>query len=505
MPRISVPTTSKLPSSLRVNSSNPAIQKCLNRLSRDALISLALDWLDEGNISSAVPFLERRSENDEDETADDLYPACRSIDELQQVYLDMQEQKGSKRDVVSRILEGDWRHGMTLYQLAMAELAYFDEHPISQKWSVYQILSLKQPSKDAADEDTFKVDQKSLKIPRFHPATFLQNLQGQVLPDVKAHYHFHRPKDLPVLLLRVFVIDSPYNTSLALSGPDGAGATTGFDSSRTVYIAFPDGSPSIYITKSQSTGPISLGESKSLRSLIVEGIPKALSRPRERYTLKGTNITSKNLEALLDKKGAGRANAAGGGWSIYADEKDKKSPLDTILPTPPLSRDPSLAGQQRKRSIGLSPRQRAAKRARTAAKARFGDSGIITDGKGIERVDIVLQDPFPETNLPEEDEEPVEDTEKAKSSRRRSKIDTTIREANVPDDDADDAAQPPGQWTPTVKISFQGTHVWAGIRQLVEAGIIDGQRMPGWLTGEEGVTTGLVKNGRIRGYKGSGI
>lgn len=508
MTRISVPTTSRLPASLRVNSSNPAVQKCLNRLSRDSLISLALDWLDEGNLVNAIPFLDKKFEDDEDEVSDDLYPACGSIDELQQLYLDMQGQKGSKRDVVSRILEGDWRHGMTLYQLAMAELAYFDEHPISQKWSAYQILPLKQPSKDAADDDILKIDRKSLKIPRFHPSTFLQNLQKQVLPDVKAHYHFHRPKDLPVLLLRVFVIDSPYNTNLALSGSDGTGTATSFDSSRTVYIAFPDGSPSIYITKSQSTGPISFGESKSLRSLIVEGIPKALSRPRERYTLKGTNLSSKNLEALLDKKGSGRTNAAGGGWSIYADEKGKKSPLDTILPTPPLSRDPSLASQQRKRGIGLSSKQRATKRAKLSAQARFGDSAIITDGKGIERVDIVLQDPFPETNLPEEEEETQESLEeagKAKSNRRRSKIDATIREANVPDDDADDAAQPPGQWTPTVKISFQGTHVWAGVRQLVEAGVIDGQRMPGWLTGEEGVTTGLVKNGRIRGYKGSGI
>ena len=506
MARISVPTTARLPSSLRVNSSNPAVQKSLTRLSRESLISLALDWLDEGNIPNALPYLERR-EDEDDEESDDIYPACESVQELQQLYLDLQEQKGSKRDIVSRILEGDWRHGLTLYQLAMVDLALFDENPTSQKWSAYQILPLKQPSKDAEDEEMLKVDRKSVKIPRFHPSTFLQNLQKQVLPDVKAHYHFHRPKDLLVLLLRIFVIDSPYNTDLALSSSDGTSTAASFDSSRTLYIAFPDGATSILITKSQSTGPISLGESKSLRSLIVEGVPKALSRPRERYTLQSSSLSSKNLEALLEKKGSGRTNAAGGGWSIYADEKDKKSPLDTILPTPPLSRDSSLASRGRKRGLQLTARQRAVKRAKVVAEARFGNSGIVTDGKGVERVEMVLRDPFPQTNLPEvqDDEEQQEDSGDARDNRRRSKIDAAIREANVPDNEFGDVARPAGQWTPTVKITFQGTHVWAGIRQLVEAGIIDGERMPGWMTGEEGVTTGLVKNGRVCGAKGSGI
>ncbi|CAM1503953.1 Fc.00g015440.m01.CDS01 [Cosmosporella sp. VM-42] len=507
MARVSVPTKARLPSSLRVEASNPAVQKSLSRLSRESLISLALDWLDDRSLPNAVPYLERRDDED-DEESDDIYPACQSLDELQQLYLDMQEQKGSKRDVVNRILEGDWRHGLTLYQLAMADLAFFDEHPASQKWTAYQILPLKQPSKDGEEEEVLKVNKKSLNIPRFHPSTFLQNLQAQVLPDVKAHYHFHRPKDLPVLLLRIFVIDSPYNTDLALSSRDATGTAANFDSSRTVYIAFPDGAPALYVTKSQSTGPASAGESKSLRSLIADGVPKALSRPRERYTLKATSLTSKNLEALLEKKGSGRTNAAGGGWSIYADEKNKKSPLDTVLPTPPLSRESSHASQGKKRGLPLRQSQRAAKRARLAAKARFGDSGIVTDGKGIERVDIVLQDPFPATVTTEENiDDPAqpEEEDRGTAKRRRSKIDAAIKEANAPDDDAADEARKPGQWTPTIKISFSGTHVWAGIRQLVETGVVDGERMPGWMTGEEGVTTGLVRHGRIRGHKGSGI
>ncbi|KAH6891187.1 centromere protein Chl4/mis15/CENP-N [Thelonectria olida] len=498
MARISVPTTSILPSTLRVEASSSVIQKSLNRLSRESLISLALDWLDDANIPNAIPYIQ--GEEDEDEDADDIFPPCQSLEELKQLYLDMQQQKGSKRDAISRIIEGDWRSGLTLYQLAMADFAYFDQNPTSQKWSSYQILPLLPPSRNQDDEEILKVDQKSLTIPRFHPSTFLQNLQSQVLPDVKAHYHFHRPKDFPVLLLRIFLIDSPYASNLALTARDGSGTAANFDSSRTVYIGFPDGSPTLYITKSQSTGSVGSGDSKSLQSLIVDGVPKALSRPRERYTLKNSNLTSRNLDAILEKKGSGRTNSAGGGWSIYTDERNHESPLDTVLPSPPLSREPSLTNEGRKRGTELTPMERTTKRARLMAKARFGDSSIVSDGKGVERVEIVVQDPFPSANtIPNEDDEDRHDEQSGPRStnRRRSKIDAVIQEVDNSQapEDAEEDARRADTWTPTVKISFQGTH----------AGIIDGERMPGWMTGEDGVTTGVVRSGRIRGHKGSGL
>ncbi|KAL6913442.1 hypothetical protein ACHAPO_003192 [Fusarium lateritium] len=507
MARFSIPTTARLPSSLRVDASNLAVIKSLNRLSRESLISLALDWLDDESLPNAVPYIERRNEED-DEESDDLYPPCQSVDDLQQLYIDMQHQKGSKRDVVSRIVEGDWRIGLTLYQLAMADMAYFEQNPTSQRWTAYSILPLKQPSQAAGEDQMLKVDQENLTIPRFHPSTFLQNLQTHVLPDVKAHYHFHRPKDIPVLLLRIFVVDSPYNTDFALSGRDAAGTATNFDSSRIVYIAFPDGSPSLYITKSQATGSVASGDLKSLQSLIVDGVPKALSRPRERYTLKAGNLSSKNLEVLLEKNGSGRTNAAAGGWSIYSSESTKVSPLDTVLPSPPLSRESSF--NNLKRGAPLTQSQQATKKARLTAKARFGDSAIVTDGKGVEKVDIVIQDPFPSTSVdlsePGDEENEQGNTEHGSKTRRKSKITAVIQEANATTEaDNRNDATPSQQWTPTVKITFSGTHVWAGVRQLVEAGIIDGEQMPGWMTGEEGVTTGLVRHGRIRGYKGSGI
>ncbi|GAB1313599.1 chromosome loss-related protein [Madurella fahalii] len=548
MPRISVPTTARLPSSLRVDPKNPAVSKILSRLSRSSLLSVALDWLDENNLPLTQPYLRGASdeENDsEDDETDDFYPPARSHESLQELYTSLQSRKGSKREILDRILEGDWRHGLSLYQLAMADLQYLYDHPTSQKWAAYRIVPLKPPT-DPDGEDPPEVDKQSLTIPRFHPSTFLRSLQTQTLPDIKAHYTFDTHRTLPILLLRIFILDSPYNTNLGLQP---AGSAMAFDSARTVYIAFPDASPHVYISKPQQTttttaataaasgsNPAGGGESKSLRNLILEGIPKALSNPlrRQRFTLRSTNLATRNLAELVERRGAGRTNSAGGGWSVYADEKVKESPLDLAhhLPvSPPLSggegeeeEEEGVGKEKRKRARDLveTRAERAAKRAKMVARARFGETGKVGDGKGVERVDVVIEDAFPaeagvhdsDGNSGGEGEEEEEVAERGRpaagtgargSGGRKSQVDAHLGGLAEDEEDDADEAQRQNEWRPYVRLTFHGSHVFAGIRQLVECGIVDGERMPGWLTGEEGVTIGAVRNGRIRGHKGSGL
>ncbi|KAI1813046.1 centromere protein Chl4/mis15/CENP-N [Poronia punctata] len=573
-PPLSLPTTARLPSSLRVDPSNRSVVKALSRLSRPSLLSLVLDWLDPNNNALCPPLLRNSSleeELDEDEYETDLYPPARSLAELRELYVDMQTRKGSRREVVDRILEGDWRQGLSLYQLAMADQQYLYDHPGTLKWACYKIQRLYAPAhEDDVDADSKynKIDKTTLHVPRFHPSTFLQNLQAEVLPDLKAHYNFDRPKGLPLLLLRILVLDSPYNTDLAISAvsasaPSAARTVTTFDTSRTIYIAFPDASPHIYISKPQSVGLTTNAETRSLRTLVVEGIPKALSRPRERYTLKAINLQTKNLLAMLSLRGSGRGNAAAGGWGIYAgdraDDTRVHNPLNTLLPTPPLSDDAveergkestdatSQKPPSRKRILdpGIAEEKERHKRQRLVAQARFGDSAKLGDGKGIERVDVIIDDPFPfpvpadvEDDARDSDGEMARQSRNRRSKGRRSAVDASLmqvsedEEGEDGDEDTDiqnawdttnattnesstSVNRGPGRkgdrdrdkwaWRPNIRMSLHGPHVFAGIRQLVEAGFIDGTRMPGWMTGEEGVTMGAVRNGRIKGFKGSGL
>lgn len=550
MARISIPTTARLPPTLRLDPSNTTVVKVLNRLTRPSLLTLVLDWLDDTNVPLCTPYLREPPQDDDDDDVDDatdLYPPAYSLEELREIYTDLQARRGSKREVLDRILEGDWRQGVTLYQVSMADIQYLYDHPQSQKWSAYRIKALKTPTprQAAEEEDPLKVDAESLSVPRFHPSTFLQNLQSSVLPDVKAHYNFDRPKDMPLLLLRLFILDSPYNTNLATSAAGGGNSNkkaatttspssaTGFDASRTIYVAFPDGSPYVYISKPQTTGPSATGETRSLLALLVAGIPKALSRPRARYGLAPTRLVTRNMQELLHRRGPGRTNTAGGGWGVYADERKKESPLDAVLPpSPPLSEADEEGEGAAAKTAGAPRRKRAAspateeagrraKRARLVARARFGDSAKVDDGKGVERVDIVIDDPYPAGggNVPGDVEGDGEDDDGddnplprtwAAAAGRRSTTDAAFDQVRRQDDDQQAGDEEDGRvgggedsWRPGVKLIFHGSHVFAGIRQLVEAGVIDGEKMPGWLTGEEGVTIGAVRHGRIRGHQGS--
>ncbi|CAK7266448.1 chromosome loss-related protein [Sporothrix epigloea] len=582
MAPISVPLASRLPSSLRIAPNSAIVTRLLSRLSRGALLSLALDWLDEGNQSLTAPYLRAPSDYDDGEQDGDFYPPAASREALQEHYTELQGRKGSKRDVLDRILEGDWRHGLSLYQLAMADLQHLYDHPASQRWTTFQIVPLKAESGAGNDDDSISpaaavVDRDSLIVPRFHPSSFLRNLQAQILPDIKVHYNFERHKHLPLLLLRIFILDSPYNTSLATAPPPTGAhrqraarkvSTTGLagvESSRTIYIAFPDASPFVYLSSAQSHSPaaegvsgagsLSVSSAASLRNLIVEAIPKALSQAQSRFMLKPTNLATRNLAELLRCRGGGRTNTAGGGWGIYADEKTTvESPLSTILPSSvaslvdgasETSKEPVLSSK-RAASPGTTQTRQEAKRRKQVAAARFGESAKMGDGYGLERLDIVLLDPFPGerrldagSSLGEVDE--IQDSSvraselvlaqtasRRSKGGRRSQIDAALarddeeaeeeeaREHAAWRETTTDAPIEVGEgetsrakvkslWQPRVALTFHGPHVFAGIRQLVEAGVIDGEKMPGWMTGEEGVSVGAVRHGRIRGHKGSGM
>lgn len=488
MTSLSIPTRSALPPTQLIPSTHPAVFKTLHRLSRPSLLSLVLDWLDERNQENTAPYLLSSDDSDDDQ---DTYPPASSLPALREIYTDLQAKKGSKRDVVDRVTEGDWRDGISLYQLAMADMQYLYDHPASQKWTALKIVRLS-PSEDS----------KAPSVPRFHPATFLQNLQREVLPDVKAHYNLDRHATLPLLILRIFILESPYNTTLALQSQIKQRV---FDASKTFYIAFPDFSPYVYVSLATPTVPGTTSDNKSLRRLMLEGIPKAFSKPRERYKFESTSLSARNLDALVEKRGGGRTNAAGGGWSVYTSEsKTAETPLNIQLPTPESTvaeeeavEDPEPVGLKRKRTSDPNT----IKRRKLLATSRFGTSALLNDGKGIERLDIRLQDLFPSTSIAaEDDDEPSASGATSNAQRRHGRRSTLNFEV---DDDEEDV-QVEG-WRPDIRLTFQGQHVFAGIRKLVEEGIVDGDKMPGWMTGEEGVSLGIVKEGRVRGFKGSGV
>lgn len=452
--RIAVPTVRPLPDNLRLSSTSPNVVKTLSKLSRPSLLSLAASWCAH---DSCAPFILAA---DEDDPSDAAYDAATSLAQVEGLYSEeLPARKGTKREIVDRILAGDWRHGISLYQLAMAETRYILEQPSSSRWTAFKLQR-----HDEAPETN---------LPRFHPQTFLRNLQQEIAPLAKAHYTLSTPSSFPGTVLRIYLHDTPYNTQSALR----ASAKHAGSVNKSIFVLFPTGTPYIYVSLSSGGANVIDADSKSIQKFVVEAIPKALSSPGSRYKLVSTALTTRSLTALLAHRGAERTSSAAGGWSIFTDEKRDGSALDYTkweegkLALPDEEDDFHMnetenARRNLKRTMPFSHTDPTAtlsspkvKRLKLVAAGRFGTYGLLDDGKNFNRLDVRMTDSFG-------------------------------RKAGAEEEAGDD-------FIPNIRLSFQGSHVFAGIRKLVESGIIDGETMAGWMTGEAGVSVGTVRDGRI--------
>jgi central kinetochore subunit Mis15/CHL4 len=509
---LTIPSLDPLPNNLRLPSEHPHIFKTLSSLSRPALLKLATKWCAPEHIRACGPYIN----DDYDRQVDDgesPWTAATSVDELVELYdYERKGRKGgSKREVLDRILEGDWRHGVSLCQLAMAETAaLLDGRGASRKWSA--LMLAKRTTSVAGSKRNLegKTLPMSTAVPNFHAQTFILSLHKQISALAKAHYHITRSegqKDREggstggMTVIRIALFDTPYATLSSHLGTP-----------KVLFLAFPDGAPFIYVTlpasggapmKSKATAGAGSSlmddseEGRSLHAFVLRAIPLALSKPHARYELKTTTLTARSLDALINMRGSGKGNAANGGWSIYADDRtvtDALSLAETEIRkkevmqaaekaahmlksrstdenhdkenTEPQQTEQANVGKKRQFEhadpTGHLPTKKA-KRLKSLAAARFGVSGHVEDGKPLARIDVLIRDGF--------------DAKKQLAGNEDSEVGS--------------------KGGLSVTMSFDGAHVFAGVRGLVEAGVIDGNRVPGWMTGESGTSFGVVRGGRL--------
>jgi len=320
--------------------------------------------------------------------------------------------------------------------------------------------------------------------------------------------------------VRIFVIDSPYQYPRQPS-------YVFTDAARIIYLAFPDSSPFVYTSWAFQPGAKQNGtttdtlttDTRTLRKIVRDAIPKALYRPQARYALQSTSLTTKSLHTLLSLRGPGRTNSANGAFSIFADAVVDGGPLDPRLPDSISSgdydhnriskgerADGSADGDddleirneimaQSHLAAGINaPIRRfqgikgkisqpfdneaihATKKRKIAVASRFGTSGKsgTTSSKtapgaapALDRLEIHLQDPPMPTSISNDS-----------NAEPRDNVDNDI--------------------STTLSLTFTGANVISGLRHLTELGVIDALRMPSWMTGEEGVSSAVVRGGRRR-------
>ena len=501
------PDYKNIPHSHRLPVSHREVQRTFPKLSRQSLVSLAQQWLSKKNRDFCRPCLLGNRSEDDDNDAAQIYEPAQSFEELQEIYRELAARKGGRREVLDRILQGDWRTGISMYQLATAEIQYLLDHPNSLRWTAKRLTKLPNTRSPVTD---MEVTNDSDHLPRFQAQTFMSNLAKELTPLMKAHYLITRIKTSPMTILRVYIHDSPYSSegSLAVDSHNT-------DTAKAVFFVWPNGSPFVYSSLVKLTGQTVGDDGRHLRDMVQQAIPKAFSRPSARYQLTSTNFTTKSLDALLTYRGPGKSNAAAGGWSIFQDHSFSQNALDFITTQKVDGHEKGVADKHAVKGSTKASLERPerlkrpldstevseAKRRKEIAAGRFGNSAQPDDGQGLERFEVRIDDPFPPLTSRDHSAEGDNDTsllhDKPPSRSRRGRPSLLERTA----EDIQEIESEEG-WIPNVRITFQGTHVFAGIRQLVEDGVVDGEKMPGWMTGEAGVTIGTVKQGRIRSKEG---
>jgi central kinetochore subunit Mis15/CHL4 len=554
-PTIRAPTTSSIPSANKIPSTTRSLVKSLSRLSRASLVELALEWLQEHNQPACAPYLACNRDLEEEAEEDYLHTPAESIEELQTLYQTFKTEPGTKRDIVDRVLDGDWRRGISLQQLAMIDFQHLQDHEASLRWTALKLVPLGAAATENPSEPLKRPRNPSATepFPRMHPSAFIQALKHEISPLVKAHYYLHRlPEPHNLTILRLCVSDTPY------ANPTSSYLSYFTDSSRTLYIAFPDSCPYVYVALSGSGGgggnnkgaALPRVDTTALKRTVLEAVPKALSRPHQRYALEATALTAKNLSTMCTLRGNRSSGASQGAYSIFADAIAEEGPLEVVRRSSESNisaqdeenedievgeSDVSLQQSRKRKVLGernlnvptdtVEDRKRVKKRKIEVAR-RFGMTGL-PDSKHrapIDRLHIKLETDLvsPEdagldtrsnadANAPSE---PIT-ANAAKKRKKGSVLDAFDPQKNRPKSQSQAPSSYLVQYnsnaqstnhTPTaaLTLTYHGTDVFAGIRTLAEMGFVDLDKMPAWMTGEEGVSTGTVRNGIVIDGRGGG-
>ncbi|KAF3929844.1 hypothetical protein ABW19_dt0201299 [Dactylella cylindrospora] len=431
---------------------SPQLTRYLLRLSKPSLEKLVLDWLKTPICAPNFTPTNEDLQYEED-------PADATLEDVEEAYRELK----SRKDIVERIFEREWRDGLTMHQVAQVDMQYLLDHPSSQKWTACELV-LDEGKKPLGD-----------KLPKFQPVVFCKSLLEIMDPMVQCHPYFISHPTLPLTIVR-----------LSLHSPHPL-PTVPPPINQIFYLAVPNASPYLFFTPQRS----------KLADVCRKSLPIALSSQHRRYDLVSTSLSAKTLDALIARKGHERGGiAAAGAWSLYSIEGEgavDANPLETARPS-----------KRRSDALEDAPKDEEGrekwKRAKVA-EGRFGKSAVENDGTGLERVEIRLREVWPrksQLSLRPDNGNAV----KAPSDKKgKGKSKGRPRKENNDEDDApevDDENPWKGKsWTPNIDVVLEGTHVFAGIRTLVEQGVLDGGKIPTWMTGEENKSVGTVKGGTI--------
>lgn len=311
------------------------IAKSLARLSRERLVDLCISW---AKSSKCHPYLTSNRNTTEVEEEDYLHEPVCSRTELKLLYEAARQgdvhgelANLSKKDIIDRIIDGDWRRGLSYHQLASIDFAKLEEDDAFLRWSALKLVPLEDDCSEATRKHSAKrrrlehpsTTQPRRPYPETTPSLFVQNLKTHISPLVKADYHVHRIERLRLNIVRLHLQKQIPFAPLSTNVPRHRRSAV--EPARSMFIALPDSCHFVYVSAS---GSVTAGVQKTtckrshaemdlftIKKIVVEAIPKALSRPQQRWSLEPTQLTARSLRTMCLLRGSGKVGTTGGPFS----------------------------------------------------------------------------------------------------------------------------------------------------------------------------------------------
>ncbi|KAK6198869.1 putative cell segregation machinery component [Scheffersomyces amazonensis] len=379
-----------------------------------------------------------------------------------------------KRKVIEIIINKYWTRGLNLLQLSQLDCQMIVDRPNSFYWIKSTI------------QDTFG---KEIPI-SFDPQKFLDSLVKDLNALYLTYIYICKHPNLPSTIIRIQLFDLQginMNDTNSLSRPH-------ISSHRAHFIAIPQNSP--HILHSASSDIIS--------NLILQSVERNL--PQNPHNLlklitDDKQIPVRSLESMHILHGNSRFSNSLGVWTPYAD-----GTADTLPLTAP-DKHPIVVGQKHEEEQEEQEEQEKQEKQegdgdslemiqlKKIANLRFKGSstGILKSSK---LYDDVNNNKRKRRRIFQNDEDNIDEfdtiiTNKFSSIAPVQHADFIIKEKITETHESN------------IMIRFNGSDVFGGLHELSvlttnkEKMILDPSEVPGWLTGEEGANSGIIKNSQF--------
>jgi len=436
--------------------------KELAKLSTKSLYNIVELWL-ALPITQPIPTKRQRRKG---KTQADIVKGAKEIVKMLQ-----STSSAKKRKLIDRIMVDFYPEGLNTLQLAQLDIQLMIEKPKLYSWvsstaKIAQKTESNEELEDSLQDFILSLDAQS----------FLDHLIKNLSNLYLTHIYISRHPKLPLIIIRIQMYEYVHRkhhkrakiiTQGKRNNPDIA-------SRKPYYLAIPTSSPNIIHSASN--------EDDLASKLILQAVEITISSSlRQVRLIKNNNPPVKTLEAMNILAGVSRYGNMLGSWAPYADGIVDIGPLGQIESH--IILNPDITGIY----DGKDTSERGKRK--TIAALRFkGTTGKAPDKK-----------PHPQLNdKHQHDKDHGESEDDTETSEYASIVPLQTGEFYIQNQLKKKKNLRVIETAPSVRLRLFGKDVFAGLHELAVEGVIDPVKIPSWLTGEEGLSRGIIKNGQFQ-------